>query len=100
MVKLSFCVRLEARPDKAEAVRQFLEDALPLANDEPGTPYWFAVRLGPTSFGIFDAFPDEAARQAHLHGRIAEQLLAHAGELLSEPPRIEPADILAAKLPA
>jgi quinol monooxygenase YgiN len=71
---------------------------LPLANAEPETTVWFALKLGPTTFGIFDAFPDDAGRQAHLAGQIAAALMAKAPELLAQPPTIEPVDILAAKL--
>ena len=62
------------------------------------TPVWFALRLGPREFGIFDAFPDDAARKAHLSGSIAAALMAKASELLAEPPRIEQVDVLAAKV--
>jgi len=99
MVKLALLVRLEARPGKEEAVARFLEGALPLAQQEGATPVWFALRLGPRTFGIFDAFHDEAGRQAHLAGPIAAALMAQAPELLSEPPRIEQVDLLAVKLP-
>jgi len=60
---------------------------------------WFGIRLGPTTFGIFDAFPDEAGRQAHLSGKVAVALMAKASELLAQPPLIEKVDVLAAKLP-
>jgi quinol monooxygenase YgiN len=66
---------------------------------EPATTAWFGIRLGPSTFGIFDAFPDEAGRQAHLTGRVAAALMAKAGELLAKPPSIENVDVLAAKLP-
>ena len=70
-----------------------------LAEAEPATTAWFALRLGPSTFGIFDAFPDEAGRQAHLSGQIAAALMAKAPELLAQPPAIEKVDLLAAKLP-
>jgi quinol monooxygenase YgiN len=66
---------------------------------EPATTLWFGIRLGPTTFGIFDTFPDEAGRQAHLSGEVAKALMAKASELFAEPPSIEKAEILAAKLP-
>ncbi|MBV9707319.1 MAG: antibiotic biosynthesis monooxygenase [Chloroflexi bacterium] len=91
-------VRLEAKPGKEEEVENFLRSALPLAQDEPATIVWFAIRLGPSSFGIFDAFPDNEGRQAHLAGPIAAALMAKAPELLAQPPSIEKLDILAAKL--
>ena len=77
----------------------FLLSGLPLVQEEPATTAWFGIRLGPTTFGIFDAFPDEAGRQAHLGGKVAAALMARAGELLSAPPSIDKIDVLAAKLP-
>jgi quinol monooxygenase YgiN len=99
MVKLALLVRLEAKPGKEPDVAQFLEDALPLANQESATPVWFALRLGPSTFGIFDAFRDEAGRKAHLGGPIAAALMANATQLLARPPQIEEVDLLAVKLP-
>ncbi len=92
-------VRLQAKPGKEAVVASFLESALALANQESTTPIWLALRLGPSTFGIFDAFADETARSAHLEGPIAAALMANAAELLSEPPQIEHVDVLAAKLP-
>jgi quinol monooxygenase YgiN len=99
MVKVALLVRLQAKPGKEAAVASFLEGALPLANQETTTPVWFALRLGPSTFGIFDAFADETGRSAHLSGPIAAALMANAAELLSESPQIEHVDVLAAKLP-
>jgi quinol monooxygenase YgiN len=98
MVKVGLFVRLEARPEKAKELEAFVTGALPLAQDEPGTKAWFAVKLAPTTFAIFDVFEDEAGRTAHLTGRIASALMAKAGELLATPPTIERHDVLAAKL--
>ena len=98
MVRLGLLVRLHAKPGKEAEVAKFLAGALPAAQDESQTTVWFALRLGPLEFGIFDAFPDEAGRKAHLAGPIAAALMKRAAELLSEPPRIEYADVLAAKL--
>ncbi len=99
MVKLALFVRLEAKPGKEAAVADFLAGALPLANAESGTTAWFALKFGPSTFGVFDAFQDEAGRAAHLNGPIAAALMANAASLLSEAPRIEHVDLLAAKLP-
>jgi quinol monooxygenase YgiN len=99
MVNVALLVRLEAKPGKETEVEEFLRSGLPLAQQEPATTVWFALRLGPTTFGIFDAFPDDAGRQAHLSGQIAAALMAKAPELLAEPPAIEQVDVLAAKLP-
>ena len=99
MVKVGLLVRLEAKPGKEQAVEDFLNSGLPLARNEPATVAWFAIKLGPSTFGIFDAFPDDEGRQAHLSGPIAAALMANASELLAEPPAIEKVDVLAAKLP-
>ena len=99
MVRVALYVRLEARPGKESAVADFLRSALPLVNEEPATSAWFAIQMGPSTFGIFDAFPDDAGRQAHLDGKVAAALMQNASELLSETPRIEQIDVLAAKLP-
>lgn len=98
MVKVGLFVRLEAKPGKEEEVAKFLSGALPLAEKEPATTAWFAIRFGPSTFGIFDVFPDDGGRQAHLSGPIAAALMEKASELLSEAPRIEKWDVLAAKL--
>ena len=98
MVHVGLLVRLEAKPGKESEVAALLTSALSLANAEPATTVWFALKLGPTTFGIFDAFPDDAGRQAHLAGPIAAALMAKAPELLARAPTIEPVDILAAKL--
>ena len=99
MIKVALLVRLEAKPGKETAVARFLEGALPLANQESTTPVWFALRLGPSTFGIFDAFRDDADRKAHLAGPIDSALMANASELLAQPPHIEQVDLLAVKLP-
>jgi quinol monooxygenase YgiN len=98
MVKVGLLARMGAKPGKEEEVAAFLAGALPLANDEQKTVVWFAIRLGPREFGIFDAFADDSGRQAHLSGAIAKALMARADELLSEPPRIDAVDVLAAKI--
>jgi len=100
MIKVALLVRLEAKPGEESTVASFLENALALANEEEATPVWFALRLGPSTFGIFDAFADDAGRQAHIAGPIAAALMAKAPELLAQPPQIEPVDVLAAKLPS
>ncbi len=100
MVKTALFVRLEAKPGKEMEVENFLRGGLPIVEEEPATVAWFGIRLGPTTFGIFDAFPDEAGRQAHLSGKVAAALMAKASELLAQPPLIEKVDVLAAKLPA
>jgi quinol monooxygenase YgiN len=92
-------VRLEAKAGKEADVENFLRGGLPLVEAEPQTITWYALRLGPSTFGIFDTFPDEAGRQAHLQGQVAAALMAKAAELLAKPPSIEKVSVLAAKLP-
>jgi quinol monooxygenase YgiN len=99
MVTVALLVRLEAKPGKETEVESFLRGGLPLVQEEPETTAWFGIRLGPSTFGIFDAFPDEAGRQAHLSGKVAAALMAKASELFAKPPAIEKVDVLAAKLP-
>jgi quinol monooxygenase YgiN len=99
MVKVALLVRLEAKPGKEGEVENFLKGDLSVVQGEPGTTAWFAIRLGPSTFGIFDAFPEEAGRQAHLSGQVAAALKAKASELFAGPPVIEKVDVLAAKLP-
>jgi quinol monooxygenase YgiN len=99
MVKVALFVRLQAKPAREAHVSNFLQQGLALANQEATTPIWFALRLGPSTFGIFDAFDDEAGRSAHLAGPIASALMANAADLLAEPPRIEHVDVLGVKLP-
>ncbi|MFL5732104.1 MAG: putative quinol monooxygenase, partial [Chloroflexia bacterium] len=74
MVRVALFVRLEAKPGKEADVESFLRSGLSIVQEEPGTTTWFALRFGPSTFGIFDAFPDESGRQAHLAGRVAEAL--------------------------
>ncbi|MGH8769622.1 MAG: putative quinol monooxygenase [Burkholderiales bacterium] len=99
MVKVALLVRLEAKPGKEAAVEDFLKGGLPIVQEEPATTTWYAIKLGPSSYGIFDSFPDDAGRQAHLSGKVAAALMAKASELFSKPPSIEKVDVLAAKLP-
>lgn len=100
MVNVALLVRVEAKPGKEDEVERFLRDGLPIVEGEPATVAWFAVRFGPSSFGIFDAFPDDDGRQAHLSGGgVGTALMQRADELFSEPPAIENVDVLAHKLP-
>ena len=99
MVKVALLVRLEAKPGKEAEVESFLNSGLSLVEEEPDTTAWFAIRMGRSTFGIFDAFPDESGRQAHLNGKVAAALMEKASELFAEAPVIEKVDVLAAKLP-
>jgi quinol monooxygenase YgiN len=99
MVRVGLYVQLEAKPGKENEVQSFLESGLALANQERGTVVWFALKMGPSTFGIFDAFADETGRKAHLDGPIAAALMAKAGDLLASPPAIHKLDVLAAKIP-
>src|SRR3954452_24439155 len=99
MPSLALFARLEAKPGKEQEVAGFLAQGLQLANQEKTTPIWFALRLGPTTFAIFDAFQSEQDRQSHLNGPIAKALMAQATTLLASPPAIEPCEVLGAKIP-
>jgi len=99
MVNVALYVRLDAKPGKENDVENFLRGGLAIVEQEPATIAWCAIRMGPSTFGIFDAFPDDAGRQAHLSGRVAAALMAKAPELLAKAPVIEKIDVLAAKLP-
>lgn len=96
---VALVVKLTAKPDTQDEVAEFLTGAVELANAEQGTPIWFALRTDASTFWIVDAFPSDAERQAHLSGPIAEALMANADRLLSVPPEINPADVLASKTP-
>ncbi|MEA2250714.1 MAG: hypothetical protein QOG70_956 [Solirubrobacteraceae bacterium] len=100
MVTVGLLVRMEAKVGHEMDVENFLKEALPLVDDEPRTLTWFALRLGPSTFAIVDAFPDEEGREAHLDGKVAAALMERASELLAEAPSIAKFDVLAAKLPA
>ena len=97
MPKLALYVHLKAKPGRSSEVASFLKSALPLAQQERDTISWYAFAEDEGSFGIFDTFDTEAARQAHLDGPIAKALMAKAGELLAEPPAIHKIEILADK---
>lgn len=99
MVNVGLLVTVQAKPGKESEVEKFLVDALPLAQDEPATVAWFAIRLDESTFGIFDAFPDDDGRQTHLSGPIGQALSQRADELFAKPPSVAPLDVLANKLP-
>jgi quinol monooxygenase YgiN len=99
MVTVGLLVRLEVKPGKESEVESFLKSGLALVQEEPETTVWFAIRMGQSTFGIFDAFPDESGRKAHLTGKVAAALMAKASDLLTQPPVIERVDVLATKLP-
>jgi quinol monooxygenase YgiN len=97
MLNVGIFVRLRAKAGKEAEVEQLLKSGLAIVQEEPLTPLWFALRFNAATFGIFDAFADDGARQMHLAGRLAAALMAKAGELLAEPPTIERVDVLASK---
>lgn len=97
-IRLGILARLEAKPETATTVAGALTIGLPMIDEEVGTPLWFALKLGPTTFGIFDAFVDDAARKDHVASPFAQGLLAAAAQLLSTPPTIEMVDVLGAKV--
>ena len=98
-VNVGLLVRLEAKPGKESEVEKFLQSGLAVVQGEPATITWYAMRLSATTFGIFDTFPDNSGRDAHLNGQLAAALMAKAADLFSKPPQIEKIDILSAKLP-
>src|SRR5205809_2210471 len=97
MYKVALFARLEAKLGKENEVAKLLEAGLAMAKQEPTTPLWFALRLGPTTFGVFDAFADDNGRQTHLNGPIAKAILAKTPELFSKAPSIEPLEVLGSK---
>jgi quinol monooxygenase YgiN len=99
MTRKALFVRLDAKPGKENDLAKFLRDGQGLVQQEPATTAWFAIQLGPAAFAIFDAFSDDAGRNAHLSGKVAKALMEKAPELLAQPPKIEKADVLADKLP-
>jgi quinol monooxygenase YgiN len=96
MVKLAFFARFEAKPGKEDAVAKFLEKALELVKKEPTTINWYALRLSPNTFGVFDTF-NEDGRQRHLNGPVGQALMAAAPELFTSPPSIDPVEVLELK---
>jgi len=98
MVNKAILATVKAKVGKEQAVEDFLKSALQLANEEEFTTVWFAIKIDESTFGIFDAFSNDADRDAHLAGPIATALLANAEALLSEAPSIKKVDVLAAKL--
>jgi quinol monooxygenase YgiN len=97
MEKFALLARVEAKPGKETEVLEFLKSALPLAEAEPDTVRWYALKIGPSTFGIFDTFETEEGRQAHLAGQIAAALMANASALLASDPVIEQVELLAIK---
>jgi quinol monooxygenase YgiN len=97
METIGLLATLHAKPGKESELEAFLKSALPLARQENGTIRWYAIRITPSVFGIFDTFAAEAGRDAHLSGEIAKALMSKADELLAKPPQIEKIDILAVK---
>jgi quinol monooxygenase YgiN len=100
MVKLGLYAQLEAKPGKEKEVEKFLQSAVPMVEEEQGTVAWFAIKMGPTTYGIFDVFEDEQGRQAHLSGKVGAALMSKAPELFAKTPSVDKNEILAAKLPA
>ena len=100
MIEKALVIRIEAKPDKVDEVRQFLLQGLPIIEGEPETPVWFPLHFGGTSFGIFDAFKSEGDRERHLAGKLAALLMAKTPELFTAPPVMDHADVLAQKIAA
>jgi len=99
MTNVALWVQLEAKKGKEADVERFLRDGLNIVNNETGTITWYALKLGPTSYGIFDTFSDNKGREAHLNGQVAKALKEKTSELFAKEPTIERMDVLAAKMP-
>ena len=99
MTQHALYVQLEAKPGKEQEVASFLSGARSMVNDEPDTTAWFAIRMGPRTFGIFDAFANERGRDAHLQGKVAKELMSKAPQLFTKTPEIQRIDVLAASCP-
>jgi quinol monooxygenase YgiN len=97
MSRLAIWASLYAKPGKEKEVEEFLKSAQPLAEKEPGTISWYAIKMAPGQYGIFDTFADENGRNAHLNGEIAKALFAKAKDLFSKPPDVQKPEILAVK---
>jgi quinol monooxygenase YgiN len=96
-VTKALLLTFKAKSGHESQVEQFLRDAQPLVEQEPKTVAWFAVRLDDGHFGIFDVFPDNGGRFAHLTGRVPRELAKHALSLLGSVPDIEMLDVVEAK---
>jgi quinol monooxygenase YgiN len=99
MPKVAIWVELEAKPGKENDVENFLKSAQPLAEHEPQTVTWYAMKLGGPKFGIFDTFEDDKGREAHIQGEIAKALFGKGKELLAKDPTVHKLDLIAAKVP-
>ena len=99
MTQHALYVQLEAKPGKEQEVASLLSSARTMVNDEPDTTAWFAIRMGPRTFGIFDAFMNERGRDAHLQGKLASQIMSKASQLFVNTPEIQRVEVLADKLP-
>ena len=95
--KLGLLALLEAKPDKGDELGAFLEAGRALAVQEAGTLTWYAFKISDTTYGIFDSFETEDARQAHLDGEIPIALGQVAADLLAKDPDIRTVDVVAVK---
>jgi len=99
MIGVALSVVLKAKPGKEQDVAEFLRSARSVVEQEDGTRAWFALQFDDSTFGIFDVFPDDDARRAHLAGGVGQALAAQGAELFSAEPAIQSTDVLAYKLP-
>lgn len=99
MVSEGLLVRLEAKAGKDAELEEFLKSALNVVQREAETTAWFAIKFGRSEYGIFDVFPDDAAREAHLSGAVARALKERGELLLAGAPRIQKVKVLAEKFP-
>lgn len=94
---IGLLVTLQAKSGKEAELADFLNAARDLVVEEPDTSTWYAFRINSSQFGIYDTFPHEEGRKAHLAGKVATALGAKADELLASPPSIQPIEVLAFK---
>lgn len=76
-------IEITARAGQEEALAAFLTGGAAIVEDtEPGTLLWYAIRHGDSTFAIYDVFVDEAARNAHFHGKVAAAIRESAATLV------------------
>ncbi|BBG03855.1 MULTISPECIES: LLM class flavin-dependent oxidoreductase [Pseudonocardia] len=95
--RVGLVVTLRAKPEKREELADWLREMQAHAQQETGTTTWYAYRVDDDTFGIYDTFPGQQDREAHIHGEIVKSLRVRQQELLAEPPKIRQVDLLAVK---
>jgi quinol monooxygenase YgiN len=96
-IRLGFLALLEAKPGKGDELAAFLQAGREIALAEQGTVTWYAFKINDSSYGIFDTFETDDARDAHLAGQIPQALAQVAPDLLASAPDIRTVDVVAVK---